>query len=111
MISAVHLENEHGLRKNPDEKSIRTKFHKEIRITPDKILITNHKGNSITMDDKKGIIIKSNRKINIISEREIEMKGEQIQVEGKSGVFLMEGPNTLMVRDGIKEQGVNIEHR
>ena len=111
VISAVHLENEHGLRKNPDEKSIRTKFHKEIRITPDKILITNHKGNSITMDDKKGIIIKSNRKINIISEREIEMKGEQIQAERKSGVFLMEGPNTLMVRDGIKEQGVNIEHR
>lgn len=111
VMSAVHLENDHDLRKNADEKSIMTKYRKEIRLTPDKILLTNHKGISITLDDNEGIIIKSNRKIDIISEHGIEMKGEQIRLEGQDGVFLMEGPNMLMVRDGIKEQGMNIEHR
>lgn len=111
VISAVHLENEHGFRENPDEKIIRTKFQKEIRLTPDKIVITNHKGISLTMDDREGITIRSSSKINIISENEIEIKGEQIQMEGQKGVILMEGPNVLMVRDGIKEYGINIEHR
>lgn len=110
-ISAVHMENNHDLRKNPDEKCIRTKYRKEIRFTPDKIIITNHKGISMILDDDKGIVIRSNRKINIVSDNEIEIKGEQIQVEGRQGVLLMEGPNMLMVRDGVREQGMNIEHR
>lgn len=111
IISAVHLENEEDLRTNTDEKSIRTKYQKEIRFTPDKIIITNHKGTSITLDDSKGISIKSKNNINIISGSEIEIKGGQIGMEGQMGVYLMEGPNMLMVRDGIKEQGMNIERR
>lgn len=111
IISAVHLENEKDLRIKTDEKSIRTKYHKEIRFTPDKIIITNHKGTSIVLDDSEGIRIKSRNKINIISGAEIEMKGGQIDMEGQMGVYLMEGPNMLMVRDGIKEQGMNIERR
>lgn len=111
VISAVHLECDHDLRKNVNEKSIRTKYRKEIRLTPDKILLTNHKGISITLDDNEGIMIKSNKKINITSDHGIELNGEQIRLEGQDGVLLMEGPNMLMVRDGIKEQGMNIEHR
>lgn len=111
VISAVHMDNEHGLRENPDEKCIRTIHQKEIRLTPDKIVLTNHKGLSITLDDNEGITIKSNQKINIISENEVEIKGARIQIEGQSGVIMMEGPNMLMVRDGIKEQGMHIEHR
>lgn len=111
VISAFHVENEQNLRNNPDEKSIRTKYNKEIRLTPGKILITNHKGMSMTLDDKKGITVKSNKNINILSEEGIEVKGEEVVMEGKQGVYFMEGPNLLMVRDGIKEQAVNIEHR
>lgn len=110
-VSAVHLENNHDLRKNADEKCIRTKYGKEIRMTPDKILITNNRGIFIKIDDNEGIVIKSNQKIQMISENEIEISGEQVQLEGRNGVLLMEGPNMLMVRDGIKEQGMNIEHR
>lgn len=111
VISAVHLDNEQGLREDPDEKCIRSIHQKEIRLTPGKIVLTNNKGISITLDDKEGITIKSNQKINIISENEVEIKGAQIQLEGQSGVLLMEGSNMLMVRDGIKEQGMHIEHR
>lgn len=111
VISAVHLENDSDLRKDVDEKSIRTKYQKEIRLTPDKILITNHKGISIILDDEEGITIESNRKIKIASEHGVEINGETIQIEGHAGVLLIEGSNMLMVRDGIKEQGMNIEHR
>ncbi|MFW6678951.1 phage baseplate assembly protein V [Lacrimispora sp. AGF001] len=111
VISAFYVDDEQNLRNNPDEKSIRTKYNKEIRLTPEKILITNHKGMSMTLDDRNGITIKSNKNINILSEEGIEVKGEEVVMEGKQGVYFMEGPNLLMVRDGIKEQAVNIEHR
>lgn len=110
-VSAVHLDNHAGLRTNVDEKSIRTKYGKEIRFIPKQILITNHQGMSIILDDDEGILIKSNEKVEITSESGIELKGGKINIEGKKGVILMEGPNMLMVRDGIKEQGMNIEHR
>lgn len=109
-VSTVHVEDT-DLRTDADRKFIRTKYDKEIRFTPDKILITNHKGMSIILDDSEGITIKSSRRINIASEHEVEIKGEQIYMEGGQGVLLMEGPNMLMVRDGIKEKGMNIEHR
>ncbi len=111
VISAVHMDNDSSLRENPDEKSIRTKYNKEIRLTPQRILITNNHGMSIILDDNEGILIKSNKKIEVVSEAGIELKGGQVNMEGKKGVLLMEGPNMIMVRDGIKEQGMNIEHR
>lgn len=112
VISAVHVEDTRDLRKDPDEKSIRTIHDKEIRLTPDKILITNHHGTSILLDDNSGIRIRSNRKIAIISGESVEIRGnEKVTLEGNEGVYLQENQNVLMVRNGIKEQAMNIEHR
>lgn len=53
VVSAVHLGAVDEMRSNPNEKSIRTIYDKEIRLTSSKIILTNHKGMSITLDDKK----------------------------------------------------------
>lgn len=112
VISAVHLEDQNNLRKNPDEKFIRTKYDKEIRLSPDRILITNHKGSSISIDDEMGIRIKSDKEVHIAGETSVQINsGETVAIEGRQGVYLRENQNLIMVRNGIKEKAMQIEHR
>lgn len=112
VISSVPSERENRFRTNPDEKSIRTIYDKEIRFTPDKIIITNHNGIKIILDDKRGVEIISNRDIDIKAGGAIQVEGgDGIEILSDSGIILRQGRNILMVRDGILEQGLNIEHR
>lgn len=112
VISAVHLGAVDQMRKNPDEKSIRTIHDKEIRLTPTKILITNHKGMSITLDDSRGISIVSSKAISMSSGESVNItSGGELMMSGEQGVFLQQNQNVLMVRNGIREYGLNIEHR
>lgn len=112
VISAVHHEDTRGLRKNPDEKFIRTKYDKEVRFSSDRILITNHKGLSVILDDESGIKIKSNKEIHIMGDTSVQIEsGETVEIEGKQGVYIRENQNILMVRNGIKEQAMQIEYR
>lgn len=112
VISSVHSEEKNDLRTDPEEKFIRTIHDKEVRLTPSKILLTNHKGMQITLDDETGITIKSNKDITIESNGAINIEsGDGIELEADTGVYLRQKRNMLMVRDGICEQGLNIEHR
>lgn len=111
-VNAVHLSCENNMRKNPEEKSMRTKYDKEIRFTPEQILITNHKGLSITLDDNKGIIIKSNHNVRIEANDgiEIESGGEASIVSGR-GIMFKENSNSLTISDGIRHTGLTIEYQ
>ena len=112
VISSVPSERENRIRTKPDEKSIRTVYDKEIRFTPDKIIITNHNGIKIILDDKKGVEIISNRDIDIKAGGAIQVEGgDGIEILSDSGIILRQDRNILMVRDGVLEQGLNIEHR
>lgn len=64
VISAVHLETD-SARTNPDEKSFKTKFGKEILFTPEKIEITNRNGSRIVLSDEDGILIETDQAINM----------------------------------------------
>lgn len=111
-VNAVHLECKENRRKNPEVKSMRTKHDKEIRFTPEQILITNHKGLSITLDDNKGIYIKSNRNVKITAADgiEIESGGEASIVSGR-GIIFKENNNSLTISDGIRHTGLTIEYQ
>lgn len=54
-------------RKNPDHKSIKTKYGKELLFTPDSLELTNNQGMSIRIKDGEGIQIISNKDISITS--------------------------------------------
>ena len=85
---------------------------KEIRLEPECIKITNHKGMSIELNDKTGILIKSNKDIQIRSSGGINLDGgEDVNIIGKSGVFLKQNQNILAVCDGILEKASKVEHR
>lgn len=111
-LNAVHLDCPEGRRENPEEKSFRTSHDKEIRFTPDQIRITNHKGMSIILDDKRGILIKSSRDIRIVSEEGIEMESaKEAKVLAGKGILFRENHNSLSISDGIRHTGLMIEYR
>ena len=67
---------------------------------------------SIELNDKTGILIKSNKDIQIRSSGGINLDGgEDVNIIGKSGVFLKQNQNILAVCDGILEKASKVEHR
>ena len=111
VISGVHREDDVS-REDPDHKSFKTKHGKEIRFEPDEIVLTNNKGLSIRLNDRKGIFINSNSGISIKSDAFVNIKsGSKISIHAKEGVSLQQNRNMLLVKDGIHEMGRNVEHR
>lgn len=101
-INMIHLTCE--LREQPDIKYIRSIYKKEIRFEPGAIRITNNKGTSVVLDDKKGVTIKSNRDILVMAEGNIEMHGKkEVQIVGDGGVLARQGDNKIEIRDGIQQ--------
>ncbi len=112
VASAVHLGVVDDKRKDPEEKSIRTIYDKEIRFTPDKIWITNHKGMWILLDDEEGIQIRSEKRISLTASDGISLtSGGPVLVEGENGIILKEDENSLLIRDGIRQNGMDIQFK
>ena len=101
-VNMVHLTC--GLREQPDIKFIRSPYEKEIRFEPGAIYITNHKGMSVVLDDKRGISIKSDSDIVVMAEGDINMhSGRTMKVIGEEGVVASQGDNRIEIKDGIKQ--------
>lgn len=113
VISAVHLGAVDSMRQDPDEKSIRTIYDKEVRFTPTKILITNHKGISITLDDESGISILSNHGIELSASERIEItSGEAVRIQAPNGIGIRQNKNALSISEGgIRMYGLNVTYR
>ena len=112
VASAVHLGVVDDKRRDPEKKSIRTIHDKEVRFTPDQICITNHKGMWILLDDEKGIQIKSKKQIALTATDGISLtSGGPILVEGEDGIILKEKENSLLIRDGIRQNGMDIQFK
>ena len=79
VASAVHLEHS-SARKNPDVKSIMNKHKKEIRFTPDSLVITNNAGMSIEIVDGDGIHIISDKNISIASAQDVTIASDSASV-------------------------------
>ena len=92
VISSVHKETD-SARQDPDHKSFKTKYGKEILFTPDSILITNNQGMTIEMNDQEGISMTSDKDILI------QADGEMTIASG-SASLLMAAEEILQVRQG-----------
>lgn len=112
VISAVHLGTVGNMRRKPEEKSIRTIYDKEIRLTSNKIILTNHKGSSVVLDDEKGIRIISKKMISLSSKGGIHFASkDKTHLEAGGGILLKQGNNVLMVRNGIRQNGFDVRFR
>lgn len=92
VISAVHKETDRA-RQNPDYKSWKTKYGKEILFTPNGILITNNQGMMVEMDDSEGITIASDRDIVIEAE-------DNLTISSANASLLIAAEDVLQVKQG-----------
>ncbi len=114
VISAAHLTSSaKEARTNPDHKSLRTKWGKELLLTPDAMIMTNNKGMSIQLLDADGIHIISNKAIKIISEEAIAISSAtaDLQVTAAKKVNLKQNQSQMTLQENVIFSGsqVNIQ--
>jgi hypothetical protein len=106
VISSVHIKTNNG-RKNPDHKSFKTKYGKELLFTSDSIEMTNNKGMSIKIKDGEGIRIESNRNISITSGGNMTISSEDssLVIAGSDRVNIKQGGAGLYIDKDITFKG------
>lgn len=98
VISSVHVETGSADRKNPDYKVFKSKYQKEVRFTPNSIVITNNKGNRIEMTDEEGI--------HIISAHSVVLEAEEdMTITSNTGSLLVAGASSV----NFKQKGTSIQ--
>lgn len=110
VVSSVH-ENQGGkIRTNPDHKIWRNKDGKEIRMTPDKISLTNNKGMSVELSDHNGIEISSNKSVKIKAAGQINIQSRQagLELSASSKIILRQGETKMELADGIRLSGGSV---
>ncbi|MBR4083890.1 MAG: hypothetical protein IKK33_06355 [Lachnospiraceae bacterium] len=79
-------------RTNPEYKSIKNKYNKELIFAPTCIIITNNEDMMIALDDTEGIIIDTLKPLNIHSNEKIVMTSEDsIVIEATHQILLEQG--------------------
>lgn len=112
VVSSTYIKDVPGEKNNPEIKFIRTAHDKEIRLAPNYILLTNHKGMSIRLDDDDGIIIKSSKNIELSSEDGMVLSsGQNLKIDSGEGILLNQDDNSIIIRNGICINGVRVRFR
>lgn len=106
IISSVHKETD-SARQNPDYKSFKTKYGKEILFTPSSILMTNNKGMMVKLEDKEGITIASNKDIMIQAAGNLTVSScsDSLLIAADDKVQVKQGSTTMTLSDDISFTG------
>lgn len=109
VTSAVHENKGNGIRTNPAHKIWRNPQGKEIRMTPEKILLSNNNGMSVELIDGQGIKISSNGSIAIKASDNISISSNaSLEMAAANKIVLKQGDTVMELSDGIKLSGSNI---
>lgn len=92
IISSVHKETD-GSRQNPDYKSFKNRYGKEILFTPDTIVMTNNQGMMVEINDNQGV--------NIVSDKNIMIQAaNNLTVASSSASLLVAADEKVQVKQG-----------
>ncbi|MCM1251961.1 MAG: contractile injection system protein, VgrG/Pvc8 family [Clostridium sp.] len=102
ILSAVHKETD-SARQNPDYKSLKTKYGKEILFTPDSILMTNNNGMMVELNDSEGITIASDKDIFIQADSNLTISSSaaSLLIAADDKVQVKQGGTTMTLSDDI----------
>ncbi len=105
--SAVYGEAGREGRMHPDHKILKTAHGKEIRFTPDEIVITNNQGLRIELLDNEGIRIVSNRSIAIEAGEDMTISSGKgsIAVAADDALILKQQGTEISLQDGVRFAG------
>lgn len=92
VISAVHMETGAD-RKQPDHKSFKTRYGKELLFTPDSLELTNNQGMRIRIQDGEGIQVVSDKDISIIA-------GGNMTISSGEASLSIAGTESVDIRQG-----------
>lgn len=92
---------------DPDIKSLRTKYGKEIILAPDCIIITGD-GVSVTLLDGEGISIVSNNNINMKAEKDINIEAKKIVASAETDLNLTCQGHTVNMADNLGINGAQV---
>lgn len=106
VISAVH-KGDSPDRQNPDYKSIKTVYDKELLMTPEFIRLTNNKGMSIEISDAEGIKIISDKDIQIKAADNVTVTSDDasVMVAGTNSVNMTQGGASINLDDDVAFTG------
>lgn len=106
IISAVHKETD-SARQNPDYKSLKTKYGKEILFTPDSILLTNNQGMIVELNDSEGITITSDKDIVIEADENLTIASANasLLIAANDIVQVKQGGTTMTLSEDISFTG------
>ena len=107
VVSSVHLDTESQDRKNPEHKIIKNKYQKEVRFTPESIVITNNQGTKIELNDAKGVQIVSQHDIVIKAKDDLTISSEtgSLIAAGTASVNLKQKTTSIDIEQGISFTG------
>lgn len=122
IISSIHLESGQGAgagaaggqsapRSNPDNKSISTKYNKQVELTPTQITMTNNKGMTIKIDDNEGISIQSDKNVTIQSDEELSIRSRNsnMVVEAPESIAFIQGSAKITMKDEVTVEGAKFK--
>lgn len=107
--NAVHV-GAGNRRDNPKVKFFKNKDGKEIRLSPESIIITNNNGTSIELIDDEGVYIKSRGVLSIDAnlEVDIESKSSSIKVISKGSIQLNRNGTQMELSDRAITRGSKV---
>ncbi|MBO5055735.1 MAG: hypothetical protein J6C64_05185 [Lachnospiraceae bacterium] len=107
VASSVHMETDSADRKDPDVKSLKSKYQKEVRFTPETIVITNNQGTRIELTDKEGIHIVSAHSVMLEAAEDLTISSDtgSLIIAGTSSVSLKQGGTGIDLNKGITFTG------
>ena len=111
VISSVHLEVSNGVdRTNPNFKSIKNIYGKEVLFTETTLLLTNNKGMSILIDDEHGIFINSDKDVTISADGSIMVTSleNQFIISAENAIVLNQDDTHIILKDDIVFSGTQI---
>ena len=111
VVSSVHVETNSADRSNPSHKSFKSKYQKEVRFTPDSIVITNNKGTRIELTDREGIHIVSGHSIMLEAAEDILLNSDtgSMIIAGDASVNLRQKGTSIQLDKEISFIGGNLK--
>jgi len=98
--SAVHIT--HGNRSDPEVKFIRTVYGQIIQFDPERILIDDGEGSRVEIHKERGILLETDKVVNVDAEDEIIMSAAgRVVITGMDGVVMQKGDSVISVDDMI----------
>lgn len=110
-ISSVNLKSSNSKkRSDPSVKNIGTKYGKQLVMKPGAVEIIGGNNLLMRMTDDGGIEIKSDKKIILEAQDDIEIKGKaKVSIKGDEGVDLTQNSANLAIKDDVKMTGGKVK--